>query len=722
MRVAQLLAGAAALSTGGAAVAASVYEQHVVFDNTRGIGWYLWSSGEQVGPSRLDLVKGKLPLETSITHSPPNAIRLSWTSARGGSWWASVEPARFWGSLTDFRGDAISFWVYADDAITPANTPRLMLGDQSGNGNSAIELPPVPARQWTRVVLPFAAFKSATKGTEDPKFDSNKLARLTFTQGLDDGKPHSLILDDVRVIDTKTTDTTPPPAPALLTAKGYERHIELNWQAGAAPDTESYRIYRSVAGKPFAWVASQRVGWNRYQDFVGPIGVKVSYRITAVDAAGNESPVSATAGAQTGAMSDDDLMTMVQEAQFKYYWDGAHPKAGLAMEITPGDPDQIAMGGSGFGVMALLVGIDRGFVTRQQGVERFLKILHFLRVADRFHGVWPHFLNGNTGKTMAYFGKYDNGGDLIETAFMMQGLLAARQYFTRATPAEREIRDTITALWQGVEWDWYRQRPDSDFLYWHWSPNYGFYINHPLIGWNESAIAYILAIASPTHGVPASMWHSGWAAQSEIAIKYRQGWSRTTEGDHFVNGSSYYGYKLEVGEGNGAEAFFTQFSFLGFDPRGKRDKYTNYFTNNRNIMLIQRAYALENPRKWAGYGDDAWGFSAGINNGGGRPLPRDDNGTLEVHAALGAMPYTPQESMRVLRHYYRDLGPRLWGVYGFTDSFNESEGWYDETYMALDQAQTVVMIENYRTGLLWKLFMSNPEILPALDKIGFVPN
>ena len=702
-----------------AASANSVYEQHVVFQDTRGIGWYLWSSGEAVGPSKLTLAGGKLPLETKLVHSPPNAIRLSWASARGGSWWASIEPARFWGTQTGFKGDALSLWVYTDDAIDAADAPRIMLGDTSGNGNPAIDLPDVPARIWTRLVIPFTAFKGATEGTEDNKFDASKLARMTLVQGLDDGKPHSIVIDDVRVIDSKLADSVAPAAPGSLVAKGYERHVELSWQPSMAPDTEGYRIYRSVGGKPFEWVASQRVGWTRFQDFVGPVGAKASYRITAVDAAGNESPASTTVAAQTRAMTDDQLLTMVQEAQFRYYWDGAHPKAGLSMEITPGDPDQIAVGGSGFGLMAIVAGIDRGFVTRDQGAQRMLKIVRFLKSADRFHGVWPHFLNGNTGRTMAYFGKYDDGGDLIETAFMMQGLLTARQYFTKTTPAEREIRDTITSLWKQVEWDWYRQRPDSDFLYWHWSPRYAFHINHPLIGWNESSLAYLLAIASPTHGVPASLWHTGWAGTSPLAVKYRQGWSRTTEGDHFVNGNSYYGYKLEVGEGNGAELFFTQFSFLGFDPRGKRDAYANYFKNNRNIALIQHAYAVDNPRKFAGYGDEAWGMSAGVNNGGGRALPRDDNGTLIVHASLGSIPYTPAESMKALRHYYRDLGPRIWGVYGFSDSFNASQGWYEEAYMALNQAQAVVMIENHRSGLLWRLFMANPEVQPALDRIGF---
>jgi exo beta-1,2-glucooligosaccharide sophorohydrolase (non-reducing end) len=273
-----------------------------------------------------------------------------------------------------------------------------------------------------------------------------------------------------------------------------------------------------------------------------------------------------------------------------------------------------------------------------------------------------------------------------------------------------------------VEWDWFRKTPDSDVLYWHWSPDHAWHISHPLIGWNETMIIYLLAIASPTHPVPASLWHTGWAGTDQVHLDYRHAWSRTTDGDHFTNGHSYYGIKLEVGEGNGAELFFTHFSFMGFDPRGRRDAYTNYFTNNRAIALIQQAYAIDNPRHFAGYGADCWGRSAGVNAGGGRALPRDDNGTINVMASLASMPYTPAESMAALRHFYRDLGAKTWGVYGFHDGFNETENWFDEDYMALNQAPIVVMIENHRSGLVWKNFMANPEIKPALDAIGFKPD
>jgi hypothetical protein len=349
-----------------------------------------------------------------------------------------------------------------------------------------------------------------------------------------------------------------------------------------------------------------------------------------------------------------------------------------------------------------------------------LKIVRFLRRADRFHGVWPHFLNGRTGKVNPYFGEYDNGGDLVETAFLVQGLLAARQYFNRDIDAEREIRDTITEMWHAVEWDWYRRTPEGEVLYWHWSPDHGWHIAHPLIGWNETMIVYLLAIASPTHPIPPEMYHTGWAGQSPQAVEYRRNWSRTTEGDHYTNGNEYYGFKLDVGCGNGGELFFTQFSFLGFDPRDKRDRFTNYFQNNRQIALISRAYAIDNPLGRAGYGADCWGRSAGINSGGGRPLPRDDNGTICCSAALGSFPYVPDEALAALKHFYRDLGDRVWGAYGFHDGFNETDGWYDEVYMGLNQAQIVVMIENHRTGLVWRHFMANPEIESMLRRVGFV--
>jgi exo beta-1,2-glucooligosaccharide sophorohydrolase (non-reducing end) len=701
---------------------AQSYDTHVAFDNSLPSGSLYGSNAEVIPPSQLDAVDGKLPVDESHFISPPNALRLKWQSATGGDWNVSLEMHGGWGRV-DFSGDSLNFWAYSETEITRAQSPRIALRDSNGVGTPDTlligDVQTFPAKKWVRVRLPFSKFSSQTRNTSDQNFDPKKLNRVTIVQGLDDNQPHTLYIDEITVEDP-TAPGKPLVAPAGLTAKGYDRHVDLTWTKDPSPNVRYYKLYRSFDGKGFTPIGIQKSHLARYEDFLGESGKTAHYKISAVDLNYQESPQSAEVTASTRAMTDDELLTMVQEGCFRYYWEGAHPNAGMAIEITPGDPDLIALGSSGFGVMAITVGVDRGFITREQGVERMLKITGFLQNADRFHGVWPHFLNGRTGKVFPYFGKYDDGGDLVETAFMIHGLLTARQYFNRDTPQEREIRDRITRMWREVEWVWYRQKPDSDFLYWHWSPDHGFYINHPLIGWNETMIIYLLAIASPTHPVPASMYYTGWAGQSQRAIDYRQGWSRTTQGDHYANGNTYYGHKLDVGEGNGAELFFTQFSFFGFDPRDKHDKYTNYFNNNRNIALIAHDYAVENPRKFKGYGDNAWGRSAGVNVAGGRSLPRDDNGTLNIMASLGAFPYTPEESMKALKHFYRDLGAKTWGIYGFRDGYNETENWYQDVYMALNQAPIVIMIENHRTGLVWNNFMKNPEIQPMLDKIGFV--
>lgn len=699
------------------------YDRHVAFDNSITHGSYYYSLGSFVAPSELELDHLKIPVEENHFVTPPNSLRLNWRSQTGGDWAATlyVRP-RY--SISDFSGRNLFLWCYATEDLAAVASPRIYLNDSDRLGTPTIRLmgslANLPARKWVRVRLPFDSFVGQVNNTQDKHFDPHKLVSISLVQGLDDGKPHTLYLDDIEVGDDHPATTRPPATPTGLTAKGYDRHIDLSWTPVAHPTLQYYKIYRSSDGQPYSPIGIQRGDHGRYEDFLGASGKTASYKITAVDASGNESPTSAEVQASTRVLTDDELLTMVQEASFRYYWEAGHPNAGMAIEILPGDKNLVALGSSGFGIMALIVGADRGFITREQGADRLLKIVRFLAKADRFHGVWPHFLDGRTGKVIPYFGIYDDGGDLVETAFLMQGLLVARQYFNHDNAEELEIRKTVTSLWKSVEWEWYRQGPDPNFLYWHWSPDHGFYLHHPLIGWNETMIIYLLAIASPTHAVPATMFHSGFASQSDLAVEYRQGWGRTTQGDHYTNGNTYYGKKLEVGVGSGGELFFTHYSFLAFDPRGKRDRYTNYFQNNRNIALIAHAYAMDNPLQFVGYGDDTWGRSAGVNSDGGRSLPSDDNGTITCTAALASFPYTPVESMKALKHFYRDLGGQLWGIYGFRDGFNQTKNWFEDVNMGLNQAPTAVMIENYRSGLIWNQFMSNPEIQPALDAIGFV--
>jgi hypothetical protein len=427
---------------------------------------------------------------------------------------------------------------------------------------------------------------------------------------------------------------------------------------------------------------------------------------------------------------------MLQEECFRYYYEGAHPDSGTTLENIPGDDRIVATGASGFGIMALIVGVDRDFITRDEGLARLDNIVTFLEKAPRYHGVWSHFMDGHTGASLPVFSVFDNAGDLVETAFLVQGLLAARQYFHRDTNAERDLYTRITQLWTSVEWDWYRRSPDGDALFWHWSPEFAWHVNHRLTGYNEAMIVYLLAIASPNHSVPADLYYTGWAGRSAAAVNYRRGWSgdanaRTksaraksaaTAGDEYLNGHSYFGIKLDVGVGSGGPLFYAHYSYMGFDPRGLRDRFTNYFDNNRNMALINRAWVVANPKHFAGYSTANWGLTASDGPNGylaHAPDAPDDDGTMTPTGALSSFPYTPEASMAALKYFYRERGADIWGIYGPRDAFNDSDDWISPIYMGLNQAPIVVMIENYRSGLLWKLFMSNPEIQPMLDKIGF---
>jgi hypothetical protein len=721
------------------ALANANYYRHTFFDNSLTPDLYYYSAASAIAPSSLDQTNGKLPVEGRFFRTPPNALRLAWESKEGGGWEADVQMDAFRNRLPGLQGNTLSFWVYAPEAISSADLPLIVLSNTReglqvaqfpGSFTDAVPLGKfsgnVPAGKWVRIQIPFSVLHTASIYEFQPQY----LQNVIFRQGRTDAVRHTLIVDEVRVDDTGVANAAGQSSPTIgaprnVQAKGYDRHIEVRWEPPAnAKAIDRYIVYRSLDGKSFQPVGLQWPDTFRYTDFVGKPGVRAEYKVSASDHDYKESPLSQAASAVTRELTDDELLSMVQEVCFRYYWEGADPSSGMARENIPGDDRIVATGASGFGIGALVVGVERGFITRKQGVERLTKIVNFLEHAQRYHGAWSHYMNGSTGKTMPVFGMYDDGGDLVETSFLVQGLLTARQYFHGTTPEEVALVQRITKLWEGVEWDWYRGKPDSPFLYWHWSANWGRKIQHPLIGFNEVMITYLLAMSSPTHAVPVEMYYSGWASQSEQAQGYRAGWSGTKDGDHYGNGNTYFGIKLDVGVGTGGPLFFTHYSYFGFDPHALHDRFTaSYFENNANMARINRAYVIANPKHFAGYGPDAWGLTASDGPYGYVPHAPDsehDLGTLTPTGALASFPYTPDASMMALKHYYRDLGDRLWGVYGFRDAYNPGQDWVSTIYMGLNQAPITVMIENYRTGLVWKNFMANPEIGEMLKKLNAI--
>ncbi|WP_348262922.1 glucoamylase family protein [Telmatobacter sp. DSM 110680] len=710
--------------------AQSDYYRHVIFDNSLNKDGYYFSHAQANGPSFVEQQDGRLPVDAKTFRTPPNAIRIQWQSAPAGGWNAEISVLDFRNRRPGLDGHNLYFSIYTPQPIAAADMPLLVLSTSS-EGLQVAEFPAsfstplnlgkytgdIPASRWIEVRIPLADIQSASIYNFRPEYTQS----LIFYQNRADNIRHTLIVDEIRVADASATHSSFS-APKNLRATGYDRHVELEWTAPDSVGLARYVIYRSEDGNKFTPIGTQIPGIHRYEDFLGKSGVNARYKVAAADWAYHESPQSNEAAAATRELSDDEMLTMMQQACFHYYWEGADPHSGMTRENIPGDERIVATGASGMGIMSLIVGVDRKFITRAEGVERLTKIVDFLEHAQRYHGVWSHYMNGATGKTMPVFGMYDNGGDLVETSFLMQGLLAARQYFHGSDSGEQSLYRRITGLWETVEWDWHRDKPDSDFLYWHWSPQWAFQIHHPLIGFNETMMTYLLAIASPTHGVPASMYYSGWSSQAVMAQQYRQGWSGSTDGNHYGNGHTYYGIKLDVGVGPGGPLFFTHYSFMGLDPHSFHDRFTtSYFENNRNIARINRAYSIANPKHYAGYGPDAWGLTASDGPHGyaaQAPDEADDIGNITPTGALASFPYTPEDSMAALKHYYRDYGDTMWGVYGLRDAINPSANWISPIYMGLNQAPIVVMIENYRTGLVWKNFMANPEITTMLKNLN----
>lgn len=413
-------------------------------------------------------------------------------------------------------------------------------------------------------------------------------------------------------------------------------------------------------------------------------------------------------------ITDADLLNIVEKQTFEYFWSGAEPNSGLARErinmndVYPeNDKNIVTTGGSGFGIMALIAGMDRGYITRKQGVERFERIVSFLEKADRFHGAWSHWIDGNTGKVKP-FGNNDDGGDLVETSFMMQGLLCARQYFKNGNTQEKNIATRIDKLWKEVDFDWYR-KGGQNVLYWHWSPDKAWIMNFPVHGFNECMIMYILAASSNTHGVPASVYHEGWAQNGKI----KQNSNYKNDTLHLL---------MQANQKHGGPLFWSHYSFLGLKPFGLKDQYADYGKEMTTMSKIDYQWCVDNPKNYKGYGKNNWGLTASYSVNGyaaHSPNMNDDLGVIAPTAATSSIVYTPQQSIAAIRHWYTHMNDKLWGKYGFYDAFSETANWYPQQYLAIDQGPQVVMIENYRSGLLWNLFMSCPEIKSGLKKLGF---
>jgi hypothetical protein len=399
---------------------------------------------------------------------------------------------------------------------------------------------------------------------------------------------------------------------------------------------------------------------------------------------------------------DEELLDLVQRQTFRFFWEFGHPVSGMSRERSNWNDNIVATGATGFGVMAMIVAVERGFITHAQALERVQRIVTFLDTrATTYHGAFAHWLNGTTGASLP-FSEFDDAADLVETSLLFQGLLAARQYFSADTPEETRLRDDITRMWEAIDWTWF-QRGEQNVLYWHWSPRHEWRMNLRIEGWNESLITYVLAAASPTHPISKEVYVQGWARNGNMR-----------------NGREFYGVLLPLGQDFGGSLFFSQYSFVGIDPRGLSDQFADYWVQNRNHSLIHWHHAIANPNGFLGYGANNWGFTASDGDRGySDHSPLNDRGVIAPTAALSSMPFTPEQSMNALHFFYYTLGDKLWSDFGFFDAFNLTAQWVSNSHIGISQGPIITMIENYRTGLMWDILMRCEDVRNGLRRLGF---
>tara|TARA_B100002049_G_scaffold236026_1_gene221701 strand:- start:563 stop:1939 length:1377 start_codon:yes stop_codon:yes gene_type:complete len=420
---------------------------------------------------------------------------------------------------------------------------------------------------------------------------------------------------------------------------------------------------------------------------------------------------------ETSSLSREALLDTVQKQTLKYFWDYAEPNSGMAREryhpdgeYPKNDSHVVTTGGSGFGLMAIVSGMERKWIERDSAVARLDKIADFLDNAPRFHGVWPHWLNGETGEVQAFSDK-DNGGDLVETSFLAQGFIVVREYLKNGNEEEKAVAAKYDELWKSIEWEWYTNNKNG--LYWHWSPDYQWEMDFMIEGYNECLITYVMAASSPDHAIDAKAYHDGWARSGDI-----------------VTDKEAYGIPLILKHNTRGDKagplFWAHYSYLGLNPKGLEDKYANYWDLNVNHTRINYEYTQENPNDFETYNENSWGLTASYtrneNDGVGYTAhsPDTDRGVVSPTAAISSIPYTPELSLNAMRYFFEDQNELLWGPAGFYDAFSlEGEDWVAPKYLAIDQGPQVVMIENYRSGLIWDLFMGAQEVQNGLEKLGF---
>ena len=639
----------------------------------------------------------KVPCVTD-SYKGSSALKFNYTSSSDGNWKVTVYR-KSW-SLADITSsDSISFYIYSEEDFPSEALPKIAVkANQKSGGDNTTALYPlsdynqdVVAGQWTQIRFPLSVVFNDDQNSD---LDFTQTKGIVFNQSETNNSSRLAYIDEITTYEYLEF----VPIVTEFNATGYDSHVELTWNI--PQEDLNYRIEASFDGGN-TYELRTETDENFLLDFI-PESARnstIQYRIYTI-AGGNQSEA-VTNQASVRDFTDDELLDMVQQYTFRYFWEGSHQASGMSKERATGTV--VASGASGMGLMTMIVAHERNYHSQEEVKDRIIKMLDFLDTCDRHHGVWSHWYNGDTGASRPFSTK-DDGGDLVETSFVASALIALKNYFSGNDNKSVQIREKADELWRGIEWTWH-QKDGENQLYWHWSPNYNFEMNMRIRGWNESLITYIMAASSPTYGITKEVYDNGWANNGGM-----------------VDSRSFYGYEISLAPDYGGPLFWIHYTHLGIDPHNLYDAYADYWEEHVNTVKIHHTYAVNNPKGHTNYSEKCWGLTSSDDPDKGysshKPL-YEDNGTIAPTAALASMPYAPEESMKALKYFYRERGSDLFGRYGFYDAFNDNQNWVKHDYLGIDQGPIVIMLENYRTGLLWENVMNDIEVQEGLNLLGF---
>ena len=668
-----------------------------VGDDAIGNGYRDASWGDASGADYIRLVNGsKMPVVDDQARVGRTSGLIEYRHA-GGSWALHI-AAEDWPEFDLSGMDSLVLYLNGPETVPAGELPWIGLEDGAKVHSSVVPLADYvgdgegDVGTWQRVALPLEALDSAT-------FDITRTQTVRFVSGSTRTELRRLWVDHIHATGI-IEGAQRPPAPAALETRDGDRSVIVRWEAPEA-DVHGYRVYRAV-GESMEEVEPLTTRTD-FVDTDVENGVVYRYAVRTVDEQGIASEPSADVTAMPRPLSDDEFLELLQRTAFDYFWNEADPLTGQVRDRdTPGSACSIAA--TGMGLSVVTIGIDQGWISREDGRSRILTTLRSMQETPQgpeqtgtsgYRGFYYHFLDCSTATRAG-----TNELSTIDTALLMAGVLHAGEYFDGMDHAEVEIRELAAALYERVEWDWAQVRPP---LIGHgWTPESG-HIRWDYGGYNETMVLYLLALGSPTHPVDATAWTSFTRTYS---------WE-THYGLSFVTFPPLFGH---------------QYSHLWFDFRGIADSRMrgfgiDYFENSRRSTLANRAYAVDNPQGYPNYGPDEWGLTASDIPGGylarGAPPAQDDDGTIAPTAPGGSIAFTPDESLAALRAMYDRYRTRLWGPYGFRDAYNVAQEWFAPGHIGIDQGPFALMIENLQTGRIWEVFMRNEAAQRGLERAGF---